>query len=230
MELEPPDMMAASRCSTRDTARCATSGTWIASLLTTPARWWSPEPRGSWYRTRFPWIPRGLLECLGCLLRTPARISSSSDSFLDRCCRSGSSAASCSAMSPVSVQEDSESESPWPAPSSESSKAGSSERRPSSDVDWCCSSRSGRGGRVRSGILEGRRRLEVGGGILEKGGLFCSSPNRNEWNETKRQDKGDLEQDMGAAAFMGLHRAFPGTRNGSGIKARQSIRSLCHVT
>lgn len=193
MELEPPDMMAARRCSTRDTLRCATSGTWIASLLTTPARWCSPEARKSWYRTRLPWLPRGLLECLGCLwclLRTPARISSSSDSFLDRCCRSGSSAASCSAMSPVSVQEDSESESPWPAPSSESSKARSSERRPSSDVVWCWSSRSGRGGIVRSGMLEGRRRLEVGGGILEKGGLLCSSPIRNEWNGTKRQDKG----------------------------------------
>lgn len=100
----------------------------------------------------------------------PARSSSSRVSF--SLCLSGSSSPSCSAMSPVSVQEDGES-------SSDSEYPGSSTGCPRSDVAWrLCSDWRSRADRVRRGMLEGRR-LGLGDGILNETGLLSSAPIRS---------------------------------------------------
>lgn len=108
MELVPPVMMAASIRSALVIRRGAGSGISIASLLTTPVLYGERLREGDcfWYCTRL--VERRC--CRGCLLRTPARISSSRVS-LSRFRSGSSSSASCSAMSPVSVHEDSESSS-----------------------------------------------------------------------------------------------------------------------
>jgi hypothetical protein len=133
MELLPPVMMVARRRSTLDALRLPTVGTWMASLLMAPAcrdvDRLLVDDSGSRYRTRFD------LECFffWCLLRTPDRASSSFSRW-----RSGSSSASCSAMSPVSVQEDASE-----ASSSDPEEPGSSTGWPwpwgVSSQDDCCS-------------------------------------------------------------------------------------------
>ena len=181
MELEPPAMTAANRRSALVTLRWATLGMRMASLLMTPACREAdrllPDDSGSRYRTCF--CRRGC--CFGWrLCKTPARISSSRVSVSRW--RSGSSSASCSPMSPVSIQEE-----PSEPSSSDAEYSGSSAGWPwpcgVSSQDEC--SRSCRGWRswwrswwvekVRRGILEGRR-VGFGAAILSRRGLFGSSP------------------------------------------------------
>jgi len=104
---------------------------------------------------------RTFLWCLEDRFWTPASSSSSSSSGSWR--RTGScSSAGCSPMSPVSVHEDSE-------PEDRRRWFGSScWRNASSEADWESGSVPERAGRVRKGMLEGRRE-ELVGGIL--GGL-----------------------------------------------------------
>jgi hypothetical protein len=144
-------MMEARRRSALVTRLVTLSGTSMASLVMRK-RWvddleW---PGGGWTRTRF--LPSGR--------RTPAR-SSSRTSSPSRVRTGSSPSASCSAISPVSVHDD-------------SVDSADSDDRPS--WAWAASrvglgydvdrkSRSERRGSVRKGMLDGRR-LGVGSGML----------------------------------------------------------------
>lgn len=163
-----PGMMADSRRPAREGRRRGTSGISIASLSMTPACK-CDEGCGLCSETDLRNWTRLCLERF--LSTTPARRPSSLSEVSARRNLSGScSSASCSAMSPVSVQE-SKSES---AESDDGRSWWTSSREPANnDVDWApwC---SGRLVRVRRGMLEGRR-FWFGGGILEDMGLFGSS-------------------------------------------------------
>lgn len=175
-------MMADSRRVALEGRRKGTSGISIASLLMTPAsgcddRWGlcSDTDLRNWTRL-----------CLERFLSTtPAsKPSSLSEVSARRILSGSSSSASCSAMSPVSVQESN-------SESAESDDGrswwwSSSTREPANnDVDWApwC---SGRLLRVRRGMLEGRR-FWVGGGILEDMGLFGSSSLPRYGNDSKKK-------------------------------------------
>lgn len=158
--LSPPDMIAASKCSTLPIFLGAGLGISISSL-TSPGccSFLEPCSKASRYRTFLGFTAR---------LDDPPNISSSRDAR-SLICR-GSSSANCSARSPVSLQESSESED---GSREREERPCFSEWEPSRCSDW--EDAVAGVDRVRRGIFAGRRD-GFGGGILKGGELFTAAP------------------------------------------------------